>query len=99
MDKIDVNDNGISSRKFWFALFTSVAIFSGAVLATVWHGFGPNYETLIGGLIGCLAVYTGANIGSKYVLGKHRVAQDAIIAPEGANEAPDDEEPPEGQAC
>lgn len=64
------NDGGLASRKLWFAVFTSLAVVLGAAAAVKWPLFSPNYEVMIGGLLGVLGIYLTGNLGAKYVLGK-----------------------------
>lgn len=83
-------DGGITSRKFLFAVGTSVAIFLGAGIAAHWVSFGTNYETLIGGLLGCLGLYLTGNVTNTWAKGKHLKA---ILDAQGVEQGT---EPPEG---
>lgn len=64
--------NGFKSRKLWYAVGTSIAVVACAVGAALWPAFGVNFGELIGGLLGALAIYTGTNIGSKFVQGRRQ---------------------------
>lgn len=68
---LDPADGGMSSRKLWFAVITSAFIFAGAALAGIWPMFSPNYDAMVGGLLGALTIYVGGNLGAKWTIGKH----------------------------
>lgn len=84
---IDVRDAGFMSRKFWFAVGTTVLIFGGGILSGLWQLFGPHYETMISGLIGVLTVYLGGNVGSRWVAAKHVQALAATVEKKTAEAA------------
>jgi hypothetical protein len=64
------SDGGYASRKLWYAIGTSVAILAAGALAAFFPTFRPSLETVVGGLIGTLAIYSGANVGGKLAVGK-----------------------------
>lgn len=63
-------DGGMKSRKMWFAAGTAVLVLVGAVLAAKYPAFSANYEVFVGGQLGALAIYSGSNVGAKYVVRK-----------------------------
>lgn len=65
-----IRDGGVRSRKFWLAVGTQVGIVGCALLAAKYAALSPLYDTMVGGLIGVFALYSGANIGAKHVLKK-----------------------------
>ncbi len=75
----------MASRKFVFAVGTSIAIFMGACLAAGWAKFGPSYELMISGLLGCLGLYLGGNVSSKWMVAKQMRAA-AETSPDVAKE-------------
>ena len=80
----------MASRKFVFAVGTSVAIFIGGLIAAAWIKFGTSYEVMISGLLGCLGLYLGGNVTSKFMVAKQmKAAADAA----GEVEGPDKDEP------
>ena len=61
-------DKGYASRKLWMTILT-MALIVGLAFLSALAGFvalGPNLGTVIGGLIGCLALYLGANAVVKH---------------------------------
>ena len=62
------NDGGVKSRKMWFAVGTALLILAGALLAAKYPAFATNYEIFVGGQLGALAIYSGSNVGAKYVV-------------------------------
>lgn len=67
-------DGGYSSRKLWYGIGTSIAILAGGVFYAFCAGFRPGYETMIAGLMGVLALYTGGNVAAKHVVGRQVAA-------------------------
>ena len=69
---MDPTDGGYASRKFWFSVYTSALIFvSGALASTqTFKLLAPQLNVIVGGLLGALAIYCGANVGAKHVIGK-----------------------------
>lgn len=65
-----MTDNGLSSRKLWYAIGTSIGILVVGLISALWPAFRPTAETIVGGLLGSLALYSGANVGNKFVMGK-----------------------------
>lgn len=70
MNKRVLKDGGYASRKFWLTVATSGSIIALGALAALHPVFGPNLDTVVGGLLGALAIYMGANVGAKYTIGK-----------------------------
>ena len=88
MDSV-LDDRGFNSRKFWYAVGTSMLIFSGGLCAGHWSLFGPHYEMMMSGLIGCLTLYLGGNVTNKYMLSKlGLVAADAPNPPKPEDPKP-----------
>lgn len=87
-DKIDPNDGGYASRKFWLSCATMLLLFLGALVAAKYAGMAGVYPELIGGLLAVLATYCGANIGAKVVTGKHALAIGSGDAADEAEDAP-----------
>lgn len=56
-----------ASRKFWFGVGTSVLIFLCGICVAEIPGFRSGLETLIGGLLGAYAIYSGSNVGAQYL--------------------------------
>jgi hypothetical protein len=63
-------DGGYASRKLWYAIGTSVFIVSVGMLAAFVPLFRSSLETVVGGLVGTLAIYAGANVTGKLAIGK-----------------------------
>ena len=57
-------EHKLASRKLWFSIATSVAIFIGGMIAAFMPSFGVTYPELIAGLLGVLTIYSGANVGA-----------------------------------
>ena len=74
MDKnLDPSDGGFSSRKLWYAIGTSIAIIGVGVFSVFFPGLRPSVESVIGGLLGALAIYAGSNVSNKWVVGKNAI--------------------------
>lgn len=69
--KYDHRDGGYKSRKLWFAVGICIGIFFGACLAAYWPAFGPNYEVMVGGLLGAGGLYLTGNVASRVLMAKH----------------------------
>lgn len=76
---LDPADGGYSSRKLWYAIGTSLLIFGAGLLSAFVPAFRSGLETIVGGLVGALAVYAGANVSSRWVTGKSMTT----IGPQG----------------
>jgi hypothetical protein len=76
-----LNDGGARSRKFLLSIGTSVGIILAGVLCAIVPGMLPLFDTIVGGLIGVLALYSGANLGAKHVLKKAAGAQPEASPP------------------
>lgn len=70
MARDHVADGGAKSRKLWFAIFTSIAIYVGAIEASDHQILEPLYSTMVGGLLGALGLYLGGNVATKVSLTK-----------------------------
>lgn len=62
--------SGYRSRKFWAASCTSALIVAVAVAATFLPSLAPMVDTVVGGLLGSLAIYCGGNVGEYVALKK-----------------------------
>jgi len=65
---MDLRDGGARSRKLAFSVVTSILVFAGALLAAKSDALAPLYQTMVGGLLGTLGLYCGANVGAKVAL-------------------------------
>ena len=83
-------DGGYASRKLWYSIGTSTGIMLAGVLAAVYPAFRPSLETVVGGLLGTLAVYSGANVGGKLASGK---AASYVKELQAEDQASEDSEP------
>ncbi len=61
------SDNGNNSRKLRLAYVAMLVILAGACMAAGWPMFGPFYQTMVGGILGAAAIYTGGNVTTKWV--------------------------------
>lgn len=68
---LDPDDGGYRSRKLWYAVGTSASIVGVAVLAA-WKlpSLGPLLDTVVGGLVATLAIYSGVNVANKFTVAK-----------------------------
>lgn len=94
---LDPADGGMSSRKLWFAVITSAFIFAGAALAGIWPMFSPNYDAMVGGLLGALTIYVGGNLGAKWTIGKHTSGSDNVENAASGGEAEEIDQNSRGQ--
>lgn len=60
-------DGGFKSRKFILTLVSLVLVSLGGLAACKWSVFQPMYSTFVGGILGALGIYFGANVGTKHV--------------------------------
>lgn len=86
-------DGGWRSRKLWYSIGTSLGVFLSGAVAAHWPAFQPSLDTVVGGLIGVLALYLGSNTVTRHVLTRNGL-KDALRAAvdSGAQQAPDDDE-------
>lgn len=70
MARDHIADGGAKSRKLWFSIFTSIAIYVGAIEASDHQILEPLYSTMVGGLLGALGLYLGGNVATKVSLTK-----------------------------
>jgi len=89
----DLKDGGLASRKLWFSVGTSCAIFGCAVLAACWPVFGANLQTVVGGLLATLGVYCGVSVTNSWLTGKNVVGHAAAV------KAPEEEMSNPGEVC
>lgn len=66
----DFKDGGYKSRKLNYAIGTSAAIIGVVLIASKVPTLVPMVDAAIGGLMGTLALYIGANVGNKWTVGK-----------------------------
>lgn len=65
-------DGGWKSRKLIYSAATSVVIVGVAILAaTVFPAMAPMLPEIYGGLLACLATYSGANFAGRYTMTKY----------------------------
>lgn len=79
-----------SNKKWLFAVGTSALIFAGGFAAALEPTFAPIYPTMVGGLLGALAAFSGAEVSHSWLMGKNVVA---LGAPEPGPQAPVEPEP------
>lgn len=60
------------SRKFVFSFVTSALISILGILSADYAGMQGVYPTIVGGLLGSMALYLGGNVSSKFVNAKTR---------------------------
>lgn len=60
-------DGGYKSRKLWLSVFAMCLIFAAACLASKSPAFQADFATLVGGIVGALGIYAGANTAVKQV--------------------------------
>lgn len=80
----EVQSHGYASRKLMYAAGTSLLIFVGGLVYAYVEGFRGAYQTMIGGLISTLAVYTGASVTNRHLVSKHQAELHAINTQAGA---------------
>lgn len=98
MDALDSKDGGLGSRKLWFAVGVCALIFAGACLSTYFTGLRVNFDAMVGGLLGALGIYAGANVGVKWSLHKNLKGKPEP-APEPEAEPEVEDDPEEGERC
>lgn len=64
--KLKEADGGYASRKLWYSVATSCFVVALGCLAAFWPAFRPSLETVIGGVVGTLALYLGANVTGRW---------------------------------
>lgn len=79
------DDATYASRKLVFSFYMSVMIAVLGCLAAKWAGFAGQFPTVVGGLLGVLGLYLGANIGHNWVATKFG-SSDPDPAPEAEPE-------------
>jgi len=93
--QFDMSDGGMKSRKLLYAVGTSAGILIAGIMSALWPAFRSGLDTVIGGLLGALALYSGANVSNKLVVGKF-----ASSLSQASEEQPDvdsDEQPAKGK--
>ena len=85
-------DETYTSRKFLFAVGTSVAMLAAWLITAFFPVFRVGLEVLFGGLLGVLTLYLTGNVASSHLIGKNVVAAAKVQAMVGA---PVEEIPPE----
>lgn len=65
-------DSGYASRKFWLTIFAMCLIVGcGIIAGTHWGaGLGANLPTVVGGIVGSLGIFAGANVMVKAAAAK-----------------------------
>ncbi len=87
-------EDGWNSQKLVFGAMSSGFIFLGWVMSARWPALQPQFMTFVGGVTGIMALYTGGNLGNKYVAGQHIVAMKALDS--DGDGVPDAEPSPPG---
>jgi hypothetical protein len=59
-------DKGFASRKFWITVLAMVLILLSGFIAGYFPAFGAQLTAVIGGIVGCLGLYVGANVSTKF---------------------------------
>ena len=91
MSAFDPEDGGWASKKLHFGLLSVALVFLGW-LATNWlPGLVPSFTTMVGGITGAFAVFCGANLANKFVVGKNIIAQKQAPVDDPDAETPDPE--------
>ena len=62
-----LKDGGYSSRKFTFAVLTSIELAILGLFAAKYPSLQVVYSTMSGALLGVLALYLGGNVASRHV--------------------------------
>jgi len=60
---------GWDSKKLHFGLLSVVLVFSGWLMSAHWPALGAQYMTMVGGITGVFALFCGANVANKMVVG------------------------------
>lgn len=90
MESLDPKDGGYASRKLWYSVGTSIAIVVVGTFSGFWPPFRPGLETVVGGLLGVLALYLGGNVSNKWVVAKNLVTKTAEEAAKKIDAARED---------
>ena len=61
-----VYDSGYASRKFWLTVVAMVLVVLTGLTAAFVPALGPVVSTVVGGLLGALGIYAGANVSTKF---------------------------------
>lgn len=78
-----LHDGGATSRKLWLTVFAMILIVGTGVLAglTVFSGLATQLSVIVGGILGALGIYAGANVSTKFAAAGVRKAKAAAAAP------------------
>jgi hypothetical protein len=71
------NEGSYGSRKFVFSIVTSALITVLGFISSKYPSLGAQLPNIIAGLLGVLAIYTGANVGHHFVNGKFGIESSA----------------------
>jgi uncharacterized membrane protein YhaH (DUF805 family) len=77
----DLNkDSGYSSRKFWMTIIAMGLIMVSGILSglALFSGLSPMLPVVVGGILGALTVYAGANTATKFAAASIAKASDAL---------------------
>lgn len=80
MSAFQEEDGGWLSRKLHFGVFSVCIVGFGWLLTGRWPALQGQYMTMVGGVTGLYALFVGANIGSKWVIGNN-VAKAGVPIP------------------
>ena len=87
MELFNVKDGGFLSRKLLLSILAMTLIFAGALVACGNIAFAANYSTLVGGLLGALGLFLGANVASIHSIGS---ANSKIVEAHSTGDLPEE---------
>lgn len=67
---LDEKDGGYASRKLLLTLLITAVVVGCWILTAKLLALAPTFETLLGGLLGILAIYCGVNVASRFAVVK-----------------------------
>lgn len=83
-------DGGYSSRKMWLTILAMILIVGVGLLTglTVFTALAPQLAVIVGGVLGALGIYAGANVSTKFASAGVRKAAEAAKAKAAAPAKP-----------
>lgn len=73
------------SRKLWLTVFICLLIVGVGLIGAGWASFAPMVETIVGSLVGCLAIFSGSNVSQKWLLSKTGKTVESTIYGKGGS--------------